>query len=79
MAKRALLIGINNYENFQNLRGCVNDTKSMRKILMNYLDFEAENIRVIVDDRATKKNIVERLKWLVKVSKPDDQDVARSV
>ncbi len=72
MAKRALLIGINNYKNFQNLRGCINDTKSMRKILMNYLGFEAENIRVIVDDRATKENIEERLKWLVKVSKPND-------
>ena len=72
MANIALLIGINLYKKFQNLRGCVNDSKSMRKILMNYLGFEPENIRVLIDNRATKENIMIRLNWLVKASKPGD-------
>ena len=65
MAKRALLVGVNDYRNFNDLKGCINDLKSVRKVLMNYLGFEAENIRVVVDDRATKENIVCRLRWLV--------------
>jgi hypothetical protein len=72
MSKRALLIGINDYKGFNDLRGCINDIKSMRKILMNYLGFEAENIRVVVDARATKKNILDRINWLVKTAESGD-------
>jgi len=72
MAKRALLIGINDYKGFNDLRGCINDLKSMRKVLMNYLGFETEDIRVVVDDRATKDNILVRIKWLVRTAEPGD-------
>jgi len=72
MPKRALLIGINDYKSFNDLRGCINDLKSVRKVLMNYLGFEAEDIRVVVDARATKKNILDRINWLVETSQPGD-------
>ncbi len=45
----------------KDLRGCINDLKSVRKVLMYYLGFEAEDIQVVTDERATKENIVRRL------------------
>lgn len=72
MIRRALLVGINEYKHFRNLEGCINDLKSMRKILMNYLGFEAENMRVLVNDRATKDNIENRLNSLVEKSEEGD-------
>ena len=72
MKKKALLIGVNEYQNFNDLRGCINDVKSMRKILMNYLKFKPEDIRVIVNDRATKESILHRINWLIEKSKPED-------
>ncbi|MFQ5865756.1 MAG: caspase domain-containing protein [bacterium] len=72
MANKALLIGINDYKGFNDLQGCINDLKSMRKILMNYVGFQAEDIRVLTDERATKQNIVTRLQWLVRNAKKGD-------
>lgn len=70
--RKALLVGINDYQQINDLRGCINDLKSMRKILMNYLEFEPEDIRVLVDSRATKKNITDRLNWLVETANSGD-------
>ena len=72
MKKKALLIGINDYKGFNDLQGCINDLKSMRKVLMNYFGFEAENIRVLTDERATKQNIETRLNWLVEKAAKGD-------
>ena len=63
--KKALLIGINKYRMPGNdLRGCVNDVTNVRDVLLKYHGFEVSDIRVLVDERATKKNIIERLHWL---------------
>lgn len=65
--KKALLVGINKYlpELNADLRGCVNDVENMRDMLIRYFGFEAENIRVVIDDRATKANMLDRLRWLL--------------
>jgi Caspase domain. len=74
MAKRALLVGINKYKMpGADLSGCVNDVTNMRDIMLKYFGFTTRNIRVLVDERATKKNIMERLKWLVGRVKADDR------
>jgi len=74
MANRALLVGINKY-NIQgaDLQGCVNDVTNMRDVLLKYYGFSVKEIRVLVDERATRKNIMERLKWLVKGAKSGDR------
>ncbi|MDA2918884.1 caspase family protein [Desulfobacterota bacterium AH_259_B03_O07] len=72
MAQRALLVGINDYKGISDLRGCLNDVTNMRNILKTYLGFTNKDIRVLVDDRATKENILYRLKWMVKKAKPGD-------
>jgi hypothetical protein len=44
----------------------------MSGVLQDHYGFSRENIRLILDDRATKANILERLDWLVRDSKPGD-------
>lgn len=73
MANKALLVGINKYKiSGADLQGCVNDVTNMRDILLKHLGFTTKEIRVLVDERATKKNIMERLKWLVSGAKAGD-------
>lgn len=73
--KKALLVGINKYapELNADLRGCVNDVKAMRELLLGTYGFEPDNIRVVIDERATKQNIIDRLKWLVADAQPGDE------
>ncbi len=74
MANKALLVGINKYKMpGADLNGCVNDVTNIRDILVKYLGFTISNIRVVVNERATKKAIIERLKWLVKDAKSGDR------
>lgn len=72
--KKALLVGINKYRPDLNadLRGCVNDVEMMRYLLINKFDFKPDNIRVVVDERATYDNIIHRLEWLINDTKEGD-------
>ena len=72
MAKKAVLVGINDYKKINDLRGCVNDVVDMHLTLRTIFGFESKDIRVLTDSRATKANIERRLKWLVQGSKSGD-------
>ncbi|MBP1753096.1 MAG: peptidase caspase catalytic subunit p20 [Geobacteraceae bacterium] len=72
MAKKALLVGINDYGEINDLNGCVNDVNNMRDILLKYCDFRVSDIRVLVDRRATRENILSLLGWLVLGAKKGD-------
>ncbi len=64
-ARRALLVGINDYPNpADRLEGCVNDVFLMSSLLQES-GFAADDIRVVLNDRATACGIVERLEWLL--------------
>jgi hypothetical protein len=76
MANRALLVGINKYRMpGADLQGCVNDVTNIRDVLLKYFGFEVKEIRVLVDNRAVKANIMERLEWLVRGAAPGDRMV----
>jgi hypothetical protein len=63
--RRALLVGINNYpDEASRLDGCVNDVFLMSSVLQE-VGFAAENIRVVLDERATRGAIRERIDWLL--------------
>lgn len=73
--RRALLVGINDYPDPANrLEGCVNDVFLMSSVLQE-CEFDAEDIRVVLNDRATAAGILERLHWLLDGVKPGDQRV----
>ena len=74
MANRAVLAGINKYKMANSdLSGCVNDVTNIRDSLIKFFGFKIDDIRVVTDDRATKKGIMERLTWLVKGAKAGDR------
>ena len=72
--RRALLIGINEYqtEEFQDLRGAVNDVVAMREILISKYNFPESNITVLTDSDATRQNILDAMDDLVGDSTADD-------
>jgi metacaspase-1 len=74
MANKALLVGVNKYKMAgSDLSGCVNDVTNMRDILLKYFGFTTKDIRLLVDERATKKNIIDGLKWLVDKAKSNNR------
>jgi len=74
MANKALLVGMNKYKIAgADLQGCVNDVTNIRDILIKYLGFKVKEIRALVDARATKKGIMDRLEWLVKGAQSGDR------
>jgi len=74
MADRAFLCGINLYSDAP-LSGCVNDVTDMAEFLVEHLDFNPDNIRMLTDKRATTAGILERLQWLVAGAQPGDRIV----
>src|SRR5512133_2285422 len=71
MGNKALLVGINKYRlPGSALQGCLNDVTNMRHMLLTYFGFTVEEIRVVVDERATKNAIIERLEWLAEGARP---------
>lgn len=70
--KRALLVGINQYPTAP-LKGCVNDVLMMGNILITHFGFTpGADMRLLVDQRATKEAILKRLEWLVEGARAGD-------
>jgi len=71
--KRALLVGINYPGTRNELRGCVNDVRTMDWVISQKFGFTApRERRMLTDASATTQNILERLDWLVDDAQPGD-------
>lgn len=75
MNNKALLVGINAYPNpSNNLRGCINDIVDMEYFIASKNKvYQKENIKTLTDNRATKKNILAALNWLLLGASAGDQ------
>lgn len=75
-ARRALLIGINDYEyggETWDLRGCVNDVHMTRQLLLDHFGFQPGDIKVLIDEQATARAIVAAIEdWLIAGTGPED-------
>src|SRR4051794_12434084 len=74
-ARRALLIGINNYPKFppeRQLHGCVNDVNLMGTTLRDHFGFPDANITFLRDAQATRAGILSALDALVAATNSDD-------
>lgn len=73
-ANYSLLIGINQYiEPGNDLEGCENDVRSMRKLLaLRQFPSDAAHQKVLLSKKATGVAIVDGLRWLVRTVKPED-------
>lgn len=71
-ARRALLIGINDYRNVAPLRGSLNDIASMQEVLVTRWGFTPDQITVVQDAAATRAGILAALDQLVRTAQPND-------
>lgn len=62
--KKALLVGINQYSQAP-LLGCINDTRAIERVLLEYFDFEEQNIMSLYDSAATRQGMLDGLAWLL--------------
>lgn len=73
MTKKALIVGVDRYKNSAwNLEGCTMDAAVMSGMLQDHFGFPGDNVRLLLDNRATKANIETRLDWLVRNAKEND-------
>lgn len=73
--KHALLIGIDEYSNFEEqyqLRGCVNDAKLMKSILVEHFNFNESNITELHNAAASQQGILDAMEDLVNKIDQDD-------
>lgn len=73
MKKLALITGIN-YRNSgrDSLNGCINDASAILKKLVEDFDFKKSDIQLLIEEVATRKNILEGLEYLVEKLEPGD-------
>lgn len=69
--RKALCVGINKFKNYPDaaLQGCVNDANDMSSVLQEFLGFTKKDITILTDAKATKENIINNLKAMVKDAK----------
>ena len=68
----ALIIGINKYQNLNNLEYAVNDAKSIKKVLVDKFNYKEENIKILLDKDATRDNIMNSFYEIAQNSCNDD-------
>lgn len=73
--RRALIVGINDYPDpSARLDGCINDTYLISRMLQES-GYDAGDIRLLHDARATRANFINRLEWLVEGARAGDERV----
>jgi hypothetical protein len=65
LKKIALLVGINYVDTNKELSCCINDIKTMTKKLVKEFGFDLKDIQLLIEDVATKKNILDGIERLV--------------
>ncbi|WP_071797526.1 caspase family protein [Natronohydrobacter thiooxidans] len=76
-ADRALLVGIDAYDSDPNippLQGAVNDVAMMESFLTSHLGYQAEDILILTDARATRRAVLDAFEtWLIAGTAPGDR------
>ncbi|KAI9823295.1 MAG: Ca(2+)-dependent cysteine protease [Thelocarpon impressellum] len=76
--RKALLIGINYFNQRGQLRGCINDVKNLSTYLNQNFGYAREDMVILTDDQRnpmsqpTRQNIIRAMHWLVKDAKQHD-------
>lgn len=73
-ARRALLVGVDAYENVRSLKGSVADARAMQDFLVARAGYRPEDIRLLLDGEATRDGILAAAQdWLVAGTAPGDE------
>jgi hypothetical protein len=71
MTRKAVLCGINNYANAP-LKGCVNDARNVRDLLVNNFGFPPEEIHLLEDQQVVKAKVLRQWDWLTSGARAGD-------
>ena len=72
--RKALLIGIDAYQNVSPLIGPVNDAKAMHAFITADLGFDEGDVKLLADADATRVNILREIEeWLIGGTRPGDE------
>ena len=71
-ARRALLIGVSRYQNLPQLPGARNDIALVQRVLQTKLGFAPTDIRLLLDEDATRAGILQALYQLTEEARPQD-------
>ncbi|WP_280146559.1 caspase family protein [Bacillus velezensis] len=66
MKKLGLITGINYHNTSYELGGCLNDAAKILEKLIKEFDFQSKDIQLLLEEVATRKNIIDGLERLVK-------------
>ena len=69
----ALIIGIDKYDNVQQLNYAVKDAESIQDILVNSFNFSEDNITLLLNEEATKDNIIQSFSDIIFKAKEKDR------
>jgi len=71
--KLALLVGINQYNQYRSLQGCRNDIEQQQELLYYRFGFQPSDILTLTDESATREQIIDAfIEHLIKQAQPDD-------
>ncbi|QIL73078.1 DUF4384 domain-containing protein [Diaphorobacter sp. HDW4B] len=72
--KVALLVGVGQYPDPENrLQGPANDVEALRQVLVQRWGYAPANVQVLVDQAATRKEILQALQGLMQRTQADDE------
>ena len=66
------VVGIDSYLNWPRLKTAVSDAKSVREVLLSCYHFDKEHLIELYDEQATRKNIIDKLRYLARIVRKDD-------
>jgi len=76
MVKKALLVGVSEYLPLKaNLRSATIEVENWKALLVRTYAFGEHNVRVLMNERATKRAVLDRLTWLLAGALEGDQIV----
>ncbi len=67
-----VLIGVNQYNHWNNLHNAVKDCEDVARTLMEFYQFEPNYVRRLYDQQATRVGIIETMEWLQDEMRPQD-------
>ena len=69
----ALIIGIDKYQNVQSLDYAVNDAKDIQNMLVGKFQFPKDNIRLLINEEATRASILQEFSNITKKAGTNDR------
>jgi hypothetical protein len=72
MTRKALAVGVNQYQSVSELKGCVHDATNIQLVLERFHGFTSDDVRVLLDESATRHAIARQIGWLVEGARAGD-------